>query len=353
QVIVQFISEEPVVGVELVIGSIADHMWRNQVVYSRRSSPFYAIRNMFSPTKRTVSDSGAKDIYTDSTAIELAHSKHEPVFNAVVGGRVRPYPQTREGLEPVDSPSGDKAAAKTQKSAHHQSGAESESHSSNYADGEEVVRYPLACHRLLLLLTALRYGNSLSDTPIYSWLTDCLDHAPQSLLKTYFESLLCTSAPVLSSDLPVEPDWRKKAAAFVSMWMRDSRLRSKPLTMAAAASILCNAFQSGDGWAMVWSEWSHIAKDTVRDLFTKKQTTPLHAEVIGAMLKVPVGGAGGHAPGESLALLKAHPTWLLVDLLTPASERNKLTFADNRDWFIVHALPHILDTMADSTNARD
>ncbi|KAI8324526.1 hypothetical protein GQ54DRAFT_302517 [Martensiomyces pterosporus] len=358
QVIVSFIGEEPVVGVELVIGSIADHMWRNQVVYTRRASPFYAIRSMFSPVKRNAAGSASKGSCVDATATELAKSKSEPVFNAVVGGRVRSHSRSRDGpakSTPAATPSNDKPLdRRTGEGASHRSTSEAENDGAVDVEGdEEAVSHPVACHRLLLLLTALRYGNSLSDTPIYSWLTDCLDHAPRSMLKVYFGSLLSSVAPTFGSELPVESDWKKKTTAFVSMWMRDSRLRSKPLTLAAGSAILCHVARSGDQWAKAWEEWSYIATDTVWELFTRKKTSPLQGDVIRTMLNVPVDSPQSSLSKGALAAMKAHPMWLLVDLLTPSTENDKLSFASSRDWFVVHALPQILELLAESQNARD
>ncbi|KAJ2686718.1 hypothetical protein H4R19_006690, partial [Coemansia spiralis] len=123
-VIVRFMEAEPVVGVELVIGSIADHMWKSQIVYARRASPFYAIRDMFAsvgPQKHGASAASgagppAHGRRVDDMAARLAQSHKEPVFNAVVGGKVRPRGQAADSAgdsQPLTTSEQESAVAAT------------------------------------------------------------------------------------------------------------------------------------------------------------------------------------------------------------------------------------------------
>ncbi|KAJ1642267.1 hypothetical protein LPJ64_005873 [Coemansia asiatica] len=393
QIIVRFMEAEPLVGVDLVIGSMADHMWKNQIVYSRRASPFYAIRSMFSSTRilkkdhysssytaaahSAVSLAGATasgyspqvaESDPNSTARELANSKTGPVFNAVVGGKVRPHagsqayssvssqqvPTTAEQTKAALSSTGNRSAstsAMTIASRHRE---------------EESVSSPVACQRILQLLVALRYGNSMTETPIYIWLTDCIDHAPISVMQPFFETLLSQTPPKFSSDLPVEPDWNKKVFAYLSMWANDPQLRTRRMSLAMASAVLCDVMQNGkEKWADRWSKWSKMIRPSVFQLFSAVKQTSLQRDVVKAMLEVPLdlhsnkGDAEAEAEADdtsafsNLATIRSHPIFLLTDILNAESERNKLAFANAHDWFLSFIMPRILCLVHDNGNARN
>ncbi|KAJ1844174.1 hypothetical protein LPJ73_005251, partial [Coemansia sp. RSA 2703] len=225
-VIVQFMQADPVVAVDLVIGSVAENMWQKRTIYDRELSPFSAIRAMFAPietdTVQRLTLSAV--VTTDATAVansnyskarELAQSKTGPIFNAVVGGKVRSQQNPQLKQVPTTAEQSQAASAEVANA--------SITSSPNFGEGSTVAS-PEACLRILLLLTALRYGKSMSDTPIHIWLTDCLDISPVSTLMPYFNALLKAQPPKFSKDLPVEPDWSKKARACIGMWAADPRL---------------------------------------------------------------------------------------------------------------------------------
>ncbi|KAJ2308013.1 hypothetical protein IWW55_000677 [Coemansia sp. RSA 2706] len=288
-VLIRFMEAEPVVGVELVIGSIADFMWKSQIVYSRRAGPFYAVRNMFITASGSARADSLNSARADSTS----------------SGRGGP----RGGADDVEP------------------------------DADETVRCPTACLRILLLLTALRYGNSMRDTPIHMWLTDCLDAAPVSLLRAYFDHAIGRPAPSFSPALPVEPDWPRKVKAAISLWMGDRRLRSRPLAATACVTVIRSVLQS-DEWTSQWAEWAPVLREALVGTFTRPEPTATAGELAQLMLAVPV-------VDDNLA---AHPISMLADAVTPADERERLAFADSRDWFLGHILVPALE--ADSKAAR-
>ncbi|KAJ2764704.1 hypothetical protein IWQ56_004387, partial [Coemansia nantahalensis] len=360
-VIVRFMEAEPAVGVELVVGSIADHMWKSQIVYARRASPFYAIRDMFaavSPPRHGASaaaDAGAPtdNRRVDDLAARLARSHKEPVFNAVVGGKVRPRSQAVDGsgsgqvLTTAEQESAVAAAVATPHAAapHRASGGET----------EPTVRCPAACLRILLLLTDLCYGNSLRETPIHMWLTDCLSSAPASLQSEYFERAIGQPAPNFSHSLPLEPDWHKKVKGTVSLWANDRRMETRPLVRAACAGVMRHVLSDGArSWKDRWEEWRPILHDTLYVYFTRPNPSPAQIEIVRSMVAVPLAPATEAGRRTDLAAaFKDHPLQLLTDMLVPAKEHGRLAFADSRDWFLVHVVPQLLATMADSDAARD
>ncbi|KAJ1934888.1 hypothetical protein GGF37_006203, partial [Kickxella alabastrina] len=205
-----------------------------------------------------------------------------------------------------------------------------------------TVRCPVACLRILLLLTALRYGSSLSDTPIHIWLTDCLDYAPVPLLQQYFTALLGSHAPKFSPDLPVEADWSKKAMAFVKLWAADHRIRARRMVLAASAAIICYALQdAGAHWAERWAEWAPTIAPVVAELFSKPAATALHEACVHAMLAMPLP-----PPAASAATADAHPLYMLARLMNPEDERGRPFFASSRDWFFTQAMPVVLAGLA-------
>ncbi|KAJ2841302.1 hypothetical protein GGI22_007946, partial [Coemansia erecta] len=254
QVIVQFMEEEPVVGVELVIGSIADHMFKSQIVYSLTASPFYAIRNMFMPVGTPEAMSSQKHhSHSGDDAKGLAQPKGEPVFNAVVGGKVRQHAHPRHSaiLEQLHQehqvPTTAERSATPDRFAQAGNGASGASISD---EDEETVRAPTACHRILLLLTDLCYGNKFKETPIHMWLTDNLDNAPQPVLRRFFDAMLDNAAPNFSSDLPLEPDWPKKVSATISLWISDQRLIARPFVHMACSGVMRHVLENnGEHWA--------------------------------------------------------------------------------------------------------
>ncbi|KAJ1730591.1 hypothetical protein LPJ61_002931 [Coemansia biformis] len=369
-VVVRFMEADPVVGVELTIGSIADHMWKSQIVYSRRASPFYAIREMFVDINPPKDDDDDDDVdgatvpdgvRLKNMAARLARSHKEPVFNAVVGGKVRPRGQAKGGsgslvLTTAEQESETAAAVATPTALVSVHGAPGGPGCDDDGDEPEgMVRCPAACLRILLLLTDLCYGNSMRDTPIHMWLTDCLDSAPVSLLVEYFDHVVGKPAPNFSPSLPLEPDWPKKAKATVSMWVNDRRLGDRPLLRAACVAIMRHVLGDGaQGWQDRWIEWKPVIKDTLYTYFTKPTPSPIQIEIVRSIIAVPLtaGGAVG-PPTDMAAAIKTHPLRLLTDMLCPASERSRLVFADSRDWFLVHFLPQLMDTLASSESSRE
>ncbi|KAJ2364850.1 hypothetical protein IW150_006375, partial [Coemansia sp. RSA 2607] len=203
-VIVQFMQADPVVAVDLVIGSVAENMWQKRTIYDRELSPFSAIRAMFAPIETDTVQPLALSavVTTDATAVansnyskarELAQSKTGPIFNAVVGGKVRSQQNPQLKQVPTTAEQSQAASAEMANA--------SITSSPNFGEGSTVAS-PEACLRILLLLTALRYGKSMSDTPIHIWLTDCLDISPVSTLIPYFKALLKAQSPKFSKDLP-------------------------------------------------------------------------------------------------------------------------------------------------------
>ncbi|KAJ2608611.1 hypothetical protein H4S08_004385 [Coemansia sp. RSA 1365] len=337
-VVVRFMEAEPVVGVEVVIGSIADHMWRNQIVYARRTSPFYAIRAMFSavvgaaPTpKSTFKESD--EAVGDDRATRLARSHTRPVFNAVVGGRVRTQADQQM---PTTAEREDKYTAAIL----------------SESVAEETVRAPAACLRILALLTALRYGGGKRDTPIHAWMGDCLDSAPGSLQRQYFECVLGGPPPMFGAELPVERDWSAKVRADIKAWLGDSRLRGRTMTLEACAGVIRHALH-GEAWQEQWREWAPVVTDTLVVEFTKPISSPAQRDIVQAMISVPLAvKEGGDAASGITAALREHPFQTLSDTLTPLADRDALAFADSKDWFLVHVLPPLVDALATSEAAR-
>ncbi|KAJ2851338.1 hypothetical protein IWW36_001235 [Coemansia brasiliensis] len=241
-VLVPFMQAEPVAGVELVIGAIADFMWRRQIVYARRAGPFYAIRAMFAMAE--------------------------------------PGP---------------------------------------------------AAMRVLLLLTALRYGNSMRDTPIHMWLTDCLDTAPLDVVNAYFTHLLDSPSPVFAAELPVEPDWALKAHAVVKLWAGDRRLRSRPLVTAVCVAVVRHVLQCEE-WTQQWQKWMPVIRDVLSMLFLR--TDPPATDIVRQML-----ASNAAATRADFRLLQ-----LLTDTLEIGSH-DDLAFADSRDWFLIHVLDPVLEAL--------
>ncbi|KAJ2877886.1 hypothetical protein IWW38_006461, partial [Coemansia aciculifera] len=218
-------EKSPGLGVDLVIGSVANFMWTSQMVYSRPASPFYDIRGMFSPISPGLLSAEIETAAAlppsssvDDKAKQLSLSGKEPVFNAVVGGKVRSSAQasSKDSGSTVPVTTAERGSGQSSLSdgrTHHATAAVSRA--------VDTVQSPAACGRILLLLTALRYGRSLGNTPIYMWLTDSLDYAPMSVLQGYFDSLFSEHPPVFDKSLPVEPDWKQKVLAFVSLWTKD------------------------------------------------------------------------------------------------------------------------------------
>ncbi|KAJ1934817.1 hypothetical protein FBU59_005575, partial [Linderina macrospora] len=295
-VMVEFMSTDPIVGPELVIGSIADHMFVNSIVYGRQESPFSTIRGMFVAID-----------HEEEEEQPVAAVKGEPVFNAVVGGRVRKAVEAQA------------AVVRSKRS-------------------ETTVRAPVACMRVLLILTALRYGQSFTETPIYSWLTDVLDNSPESLQKTYFAALFGTK-PNISQDFPTEPDWPRKARALVDLWTHDARLEDKPIKNTVGYMVLMSAIKNGT-WKTFATDWAPATCNLIRNQFAMRRTSRRQAEIIRAVLQYPVNAG---APGN-------HPIWVLAEL--SVNNPDRLTFANARDWFILHALPAILGEWSANENAR-
>ncbi|KAJ2742416.1 hypothetical protein GGI20_004505 [Coemansia sp. BCRC 34301] len=350
RVLVRYMEASPVVGVELVIGSVANFMWTTQMVYSRESNLFHEIRGMFAPVSSAPLLAVPEvDSASDDKAKELARSRNEPVFNAVVGGRVRPGNRVRSysssSSSSIISPAS-KVPITTAERGH-----EPSSHSNGRADNVpravNTARSPVACGRILLLLTALCYGRSLGNTPIYMWLTDCLDYAPVPVLQTYFDLLFVERAPTFDSSLPVEPDWRMKVIAFVTLWTKDRQLRMRPMIQTLGASLMRYILNSGGGgeqWSILWAEWSTVVNDAVCRQFSLRQTLPTLREIVDAMLLVP--------PRDSLMAADSHPLFKLASLLDASPVHNELAFSDSRDWFTTHVLPRIVECSADNAVAR-
>ncbi|KAJ2725399.1 hypothetical protein GGI07_001278 [Coemansia sp. Benny D115] len=323
QVVIRFMEEEPQAGVDLVIGSIAEHLWKKKVVYSRQLSPLYAIREMFlpyNPPKPPNPGASAERIDIPAT------TPSKPVFNAVVGGKVR---QNASGVASVPS-------TPTSRNAR--------------AGGPMNVRNPEACLRIALLLTTLRYGNSMSDTPIHIWLTDCLDHAPALLLRSYFGSLFKDKQPSFAPDLPVETEWAKKVRAFISLWVGDVCLHGRSMMMNAGTAVLEYALEeSGIHWDKRWSEWAPIVSPLIVEIFSKHRTKPLQADIVHRMLHVPLSSDSTNLEEN----FQGHPMDVLFKLLSPTGEeRERLTFASKRDWFLTHILPCMLDTVVENQATR-
>ncbi|KAJ1810563.1 hypothetical protein LPJ77_000813 [Coemansia sp. RSA 2523] len=293
-VVVQFMEAEPAVGVELVVGSVADYMWKNQIVYSRRAAPFYAIRAMFVVAGSTRTESLVGTARTESL-VGTARTESQ-----VSTTRAESLTETEE-----------------------QDGAESD---------DETVRSPVACLRILQLLTALRYGNSMRDTPIHMWLTDCLDAAPVRVQREYFERAMAGPPPAFSAELPVEPDWPRKIRAAMALWAGDRRLRTRPLVASAAAAVLRHVLaNNGSDWAKRWAEWSLVLGDVLKAMFARPNAGPVQREIVQLMLATPI---------DACAALSSHPLSLLGGSVEPD---HALAFADSRDWFLAHVLGELLD----------
>ncbi|KAJ2821593.1 hypothetical protein GGI24_004171 [Coemansia furcata] len=316
-VLVRFMEVESIVGVELAIGSISDYMWTSQMVYSSQTSLFREIRDMFTSVRSKRPASSEKPSCVDDKAKELARSGNEPVFNAIVGGKVRPGMMAGRANRLLD----------------------------NASREADAVRSPIACGRILLLLTALRYGRSMGNTPIHMWLTDCLDQAPVPVLQSYFNSLLNESPPTFNSCLPVEQDWKLKSAAFVSLWIGDRQLHPRPMMKTLGASVMRYiTHNGGEQWSARWAEWSSVVSEVVCKEFTRLRKSPVQGEMVKMMLLVPPKGPPMDAD--------SHPLFKLASLLDDCPVYNHLAFADTKDWFVTHVLPHIVDNLADSEIAR-
>ncbi|KAJ1771495.1 hypothetical protein LPJ74_002315 [Coemansia sp. RSA 1843] len=358
QVIVQFMEDEPIIGVELVIGSIANHMFKNQIVYSRRASPFYAIRNMFMPAGPPEAMSPPpKNAHTDDATHGVAQPKGEPVFNAVVGGKVRQHSHPRHSaiLQQIQQhqqvPTTAERVATSDRAS--QAGKSALSYVADDED-QETVHAPTACHRILLLLTDLCYGNSFKETPIHMWLTDNLDNAPERVLRQYFDRLLNMEAPNFSNDLPLEPDWPKKVSATISLWTSDQRLVVRPFTHAAGLSVMRHVLENnGEHWSERWVKWAPTITKVIGDMFSRPTTSSLQAGIVNSMLLVPLPAVGRDPCFGQLSALQKHPLSILLNILTPESSVDQVAFADKRDWFLVHVQPRIIESLAENTIARD
>ncbi|KAJ1818210.1 hypothetical protein LPJ60_004437 [Coemansia sp. RSA 2675] len=332
-VLVRFMEAEPIVGVELVIGSIATHMQESHMVYSQQSSLFREIREMFTPvsTKPPVLPDNA--FREGDKAKELAQSRSEPVFNAIVGGKVRPS----KASAATSTGRGDGPGSRNSGRANHQI------HNAPVESG--MVQSPAACGRILLLLTALNYQQKAGNSPIHAWLTDCLDHAPTMVLQGYFDALLIERPPTFPSCLSAESDWKKKSTEFVSLWAKDRQLHSpqsiRTLDMAFARYVLYNC---GELWSDRWAEWSSLFNKSLCLKFTQRGTSQAQSEVVKAMLLVPLQGP--------LMDANSHPLLKLASLLDAYPDYNNLAFADTKDWFVTHVLPHIVEGLADYEIAR-
>ncbi|KAJ2078053.1 hypothetical protein H4R24_004748 [Coemansia sp. RSA 988] len=336
-VVVRFMEVEPAVGVEVVIGSIADYMWKNQIVYARRTSPFYAIRAMFcavAGTESTLRNAARRDDETggDDRAARLVKSHAKPVFNAVVGGRVRAQGDQQM---PTTAEREDKYTAMA------------------LPEGvvEDTVRAPAACLRILVLLTALRYGGSKQDTPIHAWLSDCLDSAPTSLQRQYFEYVLSGPMPAFGAEIPVEQDWNAVVKANITAWQGDLRLRGRVMTLEACAGVIKHALCS-EAWQERWREWAPVMADTLAVSFAKPITSLEQRDIVQAMISVPLTGPESGNVALETAALRKHPLQTLSDALTPLTDRDALAFADSKDWFIVHVLPLLVETLSTNEPAR-
>ncbi|KAJ2558248.1 hypothetical protein EV175_000884 [Coemansia sp. RSA 1933] len=353
QVIVQFMEEEPIVGVELVIGSIADHMFKSQIVYSPVVSPFNAIRNMFMPIGPTEAMASASN---GGDSKSLVQPKGEPVFNAVVGGKVRQQTHQRHGAIPEQQKHQQVPTTAERSATPVRSAQPSMANLSPYADDEtqETVHAPIACQRILLLLTDLCYSKSFKSTPIHMWLTDSLDNAPQVVLRRYSAVLLDDEAPNFSKDLPLEPDWPKKVLATVSLWTSDQRLVVRPFVHTVCFNVMRQVLENnGEQWAERWAKWAPTATKVIGDMFSRPVTSSLQAGIVDSMLSVPLPAAERSPSLGQLQALRKHPLSILMNILTPESSVDQVAFADKRDWFLVHVQPRIVDSLTDNTNARD
>ncbi|KAJ2158107.1 hypothetical protein GGF46_004012 [Coemansia sp. RSA 552] len=336
-VVVGFMESDPVAGVELVIGSLADHMWKQQSVYARKLSPFFGIHGMFSaaslPATPTMS--------AGPRAANAAQPHRKVVFNAVVGGKVRLQAgSAAAGRIPTTAEQQTKGAAVD--------GRRSRIDSAEAAEAK-VVKHPVACLRILLLLTDLCYGNSMRNTPIHMWLTDCLDHSPTSLLRRYFDSVVGQDAPRFSPELPVEPDWPKKVKATLALWANDSALRVRPLVQMGCLAVMRYVLEDcGKSWPLRWQEWAPAIEGALGRMFSRPRTSYIQAEIVQAMLTVPLADS---SPDPKAALQK-HPLHLLAASTSPGSDHELLAFANNRDWFLTHVLPCAMGAMADNATAR-
>ncbi|KAJ1721493.1 hypothetical protein LPJ53_004002 [Coemansia erecta] len=354
-VIVQFMLADPVVAVDLVIGAVAENMWQKRTIYDRELSPFRAIRVMFSPIEAdnaypsslpaAVATEATKAAHGNySRARELAQSKTGPTFNAVVGGKVRSQQTTHQKRIPTTAEQSQAASAAVANAG--------TKNSTSQSDGGTVAS-PETCLRILLLLTALCYGKSMSDTPIHIWLTDCLDLSPVSTLLPYFNALLKPQPPKFSKDLPIEPDWSKKARACIGMWAADPRLCPRTMVLCAGSVIVSDILQDGGKqWNSRWSRWMPVARQAIVELFTTKQLRVMQRNAVDAILGVPLSTDASGILTSPLSAFMLHPIQLLVSVLNPDTDRDRLAFADFHDWFLNHVLPRILSALPENPTAR-
>ncbi|KAJ1935045.1 hypothetical protein EC988_008614, partial [Linderina pennispora] len=158
------------------------------------------------------------------------------------------------------------------------------------------------------------------------------------VLKMYFGSLF-GSKPNFSQDFPTEPDWPRKAKTLVNMWSHDPRLEGRLMTHVTGCMVLSQAIERGT-WVTLLTDWPPATCDLIRSQFTMRKTSRRQAELVHAMLQHPVNTTSP----------RKHPVWILAELT--ASSPDRLTFANARDWFVVHVLPVILSEWPSNENAR-
>ncbi|KAJ2488096.1 hypothetical protein IWW37_004984 [Coemansia sp. RSA 2050] len=333
-VLVRFMEAEPTSGVELVIGSIAKHMQESRMAYSQQSGLFREIREMFKPVSTKSPVLPEKTFHDDDKAKELALSRSEPVFNAIVGGKVRPSKTSTASATGKGSESGSCNSSRANR------------RQVDYAPIEpDMVQSPVACGRILLLLTALSYDQNADSTPIHAWLADCLNHAPTPVLQSYFDALLIERPPTFYSCLPAESDWKKRSSEFVSLWAKNRQQHSLQSIRTLNEAILRYVMQNcGELWFDRWAEWSSVLNEGLCWKFTRRGTSQLQGEVVQAMLLVP--------PKGPLTDAGSHPLFKLASLLDAYPDYNNLAFADTKDWFVTHVLPHIVEGLVDHEIAR-
>lgn len=331
-VLVAFMEAEPVIGAELVIGVLATLVQENKTFYSSSKGLFVSIYSMFSSTNKLSATSlpaGTSATANDRARV-LARSGKEPVFNAVVGGKVR-RPHT-----PSVASTEEKGAFKGSIVDHRLA--------------NNTVENPALCQQILLQLSSILLESIASwrdNLPLRTWLTDCLDRSPSQILQRYFSSMLDTMQSETSAN------GQSKVKQLFAHWGNDSHLRGLPMIQEACVCvvryIVQDSVEQDGGWMSRWKEWEPFLEEHLHRLFTKLHTCSIQGDIVKELLKVEL------KKEDTSSLESVHPVFLLGKIATiitnGSKSADKLFFSDSRDWFLAHVMPHLMTALSDPETA--
>ncbi|KAJ1824411.1 hypothetical protein LPJ73_009331, partial [Coemansia sp. RSA 2703] len=125
------------------------------------------------------------------------------------------------------------------------------------------------------------------------------------------------------------------------------------MVLCAGSAIVSDILQDGGKqWNSRWSRWMPVARQAIVELFTTRKLRIMQKNAVDAILSVPLSTDTSGILTSNLSAFMLHPIQLLVSVLNPDTDREKLAFADFHDWFMNHVLPRILSTMSENPTAR-